>query len=277
MKSLYSLLSLNLHPNSNERLHLGLLMNDGAQVKFAFSPARLEVASKLLDTDDYRVLRNVAQALKSDLNPPSDGMSDVLKAEEWSENALVYLSKYSTNLLRFSTPEAIGLECNEDNFKRLFEKYIAAFPAPVKRKKDFEYRASRFIKTNLTNRTNVNLKLNSDKLKGLLFPFTIGSIGINEIPFACEPLDFIKRHDAVDHKIGHLLNLSKAFEANEYDEYKLFAIANEPPKSREVNHKIWSNLRASKFIDLVPENEAERIVEYAEEHDVRPWISTYNG
>ena len=271
LQSLYSLLSINLQPSSMERLHLGLLMNDGKTLIFNYSPARLEVASKLLNANSYRVLRSVIISLKKELNPTEDGMTEVLKAEEWSGKSLVYLSRYSTNISGFSSPEHIDLDCNEENFRRLFEKYIDVYPTATRKQKDFDYRASRFIKRNLKQRTSINLRLTSEKLKGLLYPFTIGSIGINKIPFACESLDFEKRHDSIDHKIGNLLNLSKAFEANEYEDYKLFAIAKEPSRKKTINHKIWSNLRSSGFVELIAEDETGKIVEYAEAHDVRPW------
>jgi hypothetical protein len=270
-KTTYNLLSLVWHPNSSERIHVGLFMNDGNRVLFQFNPNRLEAASKILSPDDFRLVKTALQDLKSHFATKKQ-VSAIQLASEWSPEKMSYLNRYSTNLIQVEESTSIDLELSESNFKKLFEKYLGiAQNHKSAQEADLEKRVHKIIKKELKSRTSLDLKLNSDILPGLLYPVSVPSIGKNEIPFVCEIFNFEKRVDSVRQKIGDVLNLQQAFHTNGMSEAKFFAIGNEPPKTDKASHKIWKDLHDSKWIEIVPEVEIEKVVNYTKEHDVQPW------
>lgn len=270
----YSLLALNVHPNSTQHIYLGLLMMDGFRSKFEFSKARLDLAKTLLGKDSHALLRHILNGLHEELNPESNGMNEVLNGATWNESYLHYLSRYSTNLIQFQKPTSINLVLTNENFDKLFEKYIGKLDQKEKLVHPFEGRVHRFIKRNLSHRTSIDVTVDSSNLKGMLFPMKISSLGMNENPFACEVLDFTKRHDVLEHRVANLFHFKKVLEEVGYTSNNFFGIGDEPSKALEVNHRIWKNVRESGLLELVPESESEKVVAFVNKHEVRPWFGT---
>lgn len=267
----YNLISLVWHPNSSERIHVGLFMNDGDRVLFQFNPNRLDAASKLLQPDEFRLVKSTLQDLKS-VFATKKQIDTIQLASEWGPDKMSYLNRYSTNLIQIETTTPIDLELNEVNFKKLFEKYLGSTRHDKNTlAEDMEKRMHKVIRKKLKTRTSLDIKLDSTHLPGLLYPVSVPSIGKNEAPFVCEVLNFEKRIDSISQKIGDILNLQRAFEHNEMTNAKFFAIGNEPSKKDKTSHQIWKDLYHSNWIDIVHENEIEKIITYTEEHDVQPW------
>lgn len=269
----YNLVSLVWHPNSSERLHVGLFMNDGQKVLFQYNPNRLEAASKLLQPDDLRLVKATLHDLKAAF--ASKKQTDTLHlASEWGEDKMSYLHRYSTNLIQIESTTAISLELNEANFKKLFEKYLGVDSSEkIASSIDLEKRISKIIRKKLKARTSIDLKLDSTILPGLMYPMAVPSIGMNEVPFVCEVVNFEKRVDSVTQKIGDMFNLQDAFGRNNMKGAKFFAVGNEPSKADKTAHQIWTNLRSTDWIDFVPEHEMDKVIDYAEAHDVQPWVA----
>jgi hypothetical protein len=199
-------------------------------------------------------------------------MNEVISNSTWNESYLHYLSRYSTNLIQFQKPTAINLALTEDNFERLFEKYLGKQNEKVKTAHPFEYRVHTFIKKNLSDRTNIDALVDSTNLSGMLFPMKVSSLGMNEVPFACEVLDFSKRHDVIEKRVSNLFHFKKVLEDKGHSKSNFFGIGEEPSKDLEVNHRIWNNVRELGLLKLVPENESETVVEFATDHGVKPWF-----
>jgi len=51
-----------------------------------------------------------------------------------------------------------------------------------------------------------------------------------------------------------------------------FIIGNEPDKQHDKQYKTWQEVRNSKFLDFVPHDEIQRVSEYMETHDVKPYF-----
>jgi hypothetical protein len=184
-----------------------------------------------------------------------------------------YLQRYATNLLVVEPTVPVALELNPENFQKMCERYLGMHSeTPRSDRSDLEHRARRFFSKELKQRTDLNAKLDSQELNGLLFPVVVPSLGLNEAPFVCEVLDFDRRIDVITQKIGEVLNLQNAFISNNYKQANFFAIGNEPAKKDRKTHQVWSDLRKYPHIQLVPEIEQERIAEFVIEHDVRPWF-----
>jgi hypothetical protein len=269
----YSLLALNVHPNSTQHIYLGLLMMDGFRSKFRFNKTRLDLAKTLLGKESHGLLRHILNVLNEELNPESNGMNEVLNGATWNESYLNYLSRYSTNLIQFHKPTAINLELTNDNFDKLFEKYLGKQEQKETVQHPFEGRIHKFIRQNLSECTNIDVTVDSARLEGMLFPMKVSSLGMNEAPFACEVIDFTKRHNVVEHRVANLYHLKKVLEGKGYSKNNFFGIGEEPSHDLEINHRIWKNVRDSRLLELVPENESERIVSFAVDHNVRPWFT----
>lgn len=268
----YSLLALNVHPNSTQHIYLGLLMMDGFRSKFEFNKVRLDLAKTLLGKESHGLLKHILNVLKEELNPETNGMNEVLNGATWNESYLNYLSRYSTNLIQFHKPTAINLELTSDNFDKLFEKYLGKQEQKAMMEHPFEVRVHKFVKQKLSGRTNIDVTVDSAKLKGMLFPMKVSSFGMNEDPFACEVIDFTRRHDVLEHRVANLFHLKKVLEGSGYAKNNFFGIGDEPSKDLEVNHRIWKNIRESGLLELVPESESERVVDFANKHEVQPWF-----
>jgi len=271
-RTTYNLVSLVWHPNSSERMHVGLWMNDGERVMFDYNPVRVELAGKLMDAGEWRMVKAMLQELKAAVSPRQQTSNHHL-ASEWGGDTMSYLQRYATNLLQVEASVPVALDLTPENFHKMCERYLGISRTPaIPRRAKMERRIKEFMASQLESYTTLNAQLDSGDLNGLLFPVIVPSLGINEIPFVCEIVDFESRIDAVSHKIGDMLNLKEAFEANHYKSATYFAIGNEPSKKDHAVHQVWNTLRESKWINLVSENEKDQIVTYAKEHGVRPWI-----
>ncbi len=271
--SFYTLLSVTPRPNSGERIHIGLLVQGGQRVRFDYSERKLEAAKTLLSEENFRLVKGLLQSLKTEL---SDGNQlEVFERDFniWDGEYLSYLNRYNSNLITYSPARKIEIKNSEENFAKLFSKYVSDFNTVEKNTNLIEKRVGNYLKKHLKKRTNIDTELTSDELPGLLYPVRLMSLGRNDAPFVCEALNFEKNVRAVDGDLGNLLNLRLAFEKNSDKNYKLFLIGNEPDKSLIKNHQIWHNVRQSGFVDLIPETEKEKVEEYAEMHNVRPWFS----
>jgi hypothetical protein len=137
-----------------------------------------------------------------------------------------------------------------------------------------EKRMKTYLSDQLMDRTSLDARLDATDLEGLLFPITVPSLGMNEVPFVCEILDFDSRIDVVSNRIGDILNLKEAFIQNNFQRATYFAIGNEPSKKNSALHQVWSTIHNAGWIELVPEAERQKVVDYAVEHDVQPWFNT---
>ena len=106
----------------------------------------------------------------------------------------------------------------------------------------------------------------------LILPVKVNFIGQNEVPVAGKTIFFNKRSYNLNNDIAVFINLIRSFEANDVRKGKYFMIGDEPLSKGDSRHKIWEQIRKNNYIDLVPLNEVNKITEYMNEHDVRPFM-----
>ncbi len=269
----YSIIYLKPYAGSDERLNLALFLSDGKRMLFDFSEERVQLISKLVGQTSKESIQGILRSLKESILTNSNELNNLIHAQTWSESYLSYLSRYSTNLIGVTVPKSIKIEVNQDNFIQLFHKWISTIDKKeLSKNVVIEERLSGFIHHSLEKLTNVNLKLNESIIPGILFPFTISSIGKNENPFMCEFLDFDMNLQQAKNRINYTLQLNQVFSNNNMGKATIYFVANEP-QNENLAHSIWNNLRDWSGVIIVSESDVKQIENFMEEHDVKPLIS----
>lgn len=275
MKTFYSILSLNIKPEINERLSVGMIMIFQEKVYFHYSKQKLSIIQNLIGKETYKsaldYLKLVENAVTSNeiQNHSSDTLN--LKVENkydriFSKQYLDYLSRYNNNLISFGSTNFIDLEATEQIFQTLFVKLVdkSAFDIIEDKvrlidnfKKEYYPKVKSYF--------NIEKEIDSTDFSGLITPVKIDLMGKNEIEVFAQSIDFEKKIQAIEFNIGSLLQLNRAFPNS-----KQFILGYEPNKQIEINHRIWNNIRAISDFEYVDISEAEKIEEYAISHGVTP-------
>jgi len=274
MKTFYSILSINIRPEINERLSIGLLMICGEKVFFRHSTSKLSVIQKLISKDVYKATQNYLKLVETSVssNEALSSNKNVFhfKIESkydrlFSEKYIEYLSRYNNNLISFSKPNFVDLEANEQIFRLLFNKFIdieeASDQVVIRRIDRFKKQYYPHVKSFF----NIEQEINSTQYSGLFTPVKIDLMGKNDIEVFGQSIDFEKKVYSIECNIGNLLQLNRAL-----PNAKQFVIGYEPDKNLEINHRIWDNIRQSSEFEYVDVSEAEKITEYAINHGVTP-------
>ncbi len=277
MKTFYSILYLNIKPEINERLSLGMLMVFGEKGFYRYSRQKLSVAQKLISKDRYKAsaeyLKLVEKAVEGNDAILNTNNFPNLNAESryqrlFSEQYIAYLSRYNNNLISFSKPKLLDVACTEDLFKKLFVKLIdeAAFDTAKKHEKRIEVFKKQFYPT-VNNYFNVEKELSPVLYSGLITPVKVDLLGKNKNEVFAHSFDFEKKLNSIEWGVGNLLQINKAI-----PRAKQFILGYEPDKKMQTNHHIWRNLRDLKEFEYIDISEADKITEYAFSHGVRPLL-----
>jgi len=274
MKTFYSILSINIRPEINERLSIGLLMICGEKVLFRHSASKLSVIQKLISKDVYKATQNYLKLVETSVTSNEAISSNKnefrFKIESkydrlFSEQYIEYLSRYNNNLISFSKPNFVDLEANEQIFRLLFNKFIdieeASDQVVIRRIDRFKKQYYPHVKSFF----NIEQEINSTQYSGLFTPVRIDLMGKNDIEVFGQSIDFEKKVYSIECNIGNLLQLNRAL-----PNAKQFVIGYEPDKTMDINHRIWNNIRQSSEFEYIDVSEAEKITEYAISHGVTP-------
>jgi hypothetical protein len=135
--------------------------------------------------------------------------------------------------------------------------------------------AKSFIVSNrdiLSQHFNIDEEITFREVPNLIVPVTVSLIGQNEVATFVQSLNLEKRTDKLSNDISEILFLQKAFSTSQKESVSI-AITQEPDKrSFSKQHEIWQQLRNTKDIINYDISEAQRVIEYAEKHDVRPFL-----
>ena len=272
--SFYSILYVELHPSSGERLNIALMLSDGNKAFFDYNPERISLLSQLIGNKKAAFIRDFIH-YSNDRFELTNGLflNDAVKSD-WSKDQLFYLSRYSTNIIRYTAPIEINLECDERTLEMLVASSFGQGKSSVVKEPEvsYEIKAKRRIHTGLDKRVTFDAKVDTTMLPSLLSPTKISAIGINGAPFTCEFVDLSKRIDICSHKIAHLTALDYALMDKYESKSKNFILSDEPSKSDKEVHQLWHNLYKSDRFTVVPLDEFGIVQEYAEKHDVQPIV-----
>lgn len=275
MKTFYSILSLNIKPEINERLSFGLIMISGEKVRFSYSKHKLSVIHRLITKETYRAaldylnLINESVVSYLSINEIAGGShtnSDSKYDHIFSEQYIQYLSRYSNNLVSFSNVKYLDVEGTDAVFQKLYFKLIdeTAFSETemkIKRidnfKKEYFPRAKTYF--------NVERKIDSTNYSELLTPGKMDLMGKNDTEIFVHSIDFEKELRSIEYNVGILLQINFAI-----PKAKQFVLGYEPGKENRIHHQIWDNVRKSNIFEYVDIKEADNIIDYAKTHNVTP-------
>ena len=132
MKTFYSIISINIRPEINERLSVGLIMIFGEKVFFRYSNSKLNIIQKLTGKEIWKATHNYLKLVQSSVsNKALSTNKDLLnlKVENkysrlFSEQYIEYLSRYNNNLVSFSKPNFIELEATDQKLDVFSNKIV---------------------------------------------------------------------------------------------------------------------------------------------------------
>lgn len=267
----YSTISIRFKPNTNELVHLGLFLSDGVSVRFDYSLRKLSMLSELLTKGQFHLAKNTLEHLSKEFSKRNNEIEQTFSAERWNKAAISYLNNYAQNLLIFGKPIEISTEVSDEVFSLFFNKYIIEEVDVLIKSSAFYDYVDTFYSNQLKTRTNLDVELTEQEVPKLILPVHIDAIGMNEVPFACEAIDFSEHHSAIRSKINALVHLNTAFDST-YKGSKMFCLFQRSDSKQKAAIDLFNNLRKSDLVQMVPKDEAEAIEEYVVKHNVQPFF-----
>jgi hypothetical protein len=281
MTAKYSILSVLIRPEIQEKISVGLLLFNNDEVYFSYSKNKLQVLKELLSQSSYKILRDVLESIEKKVAPDNQKalgrkgfniFKNNILDQSFSTSYISYLSKYSNNIISFTNPKEIYLEINNQNFSSLFKKYIDdIFEVKEEQSKikPFEYIKTQFG-DRITKHYELSKELTHQQVKNLIIPVRVDFAGKNEINVFAQTVDMEASLPTITHHINSFIQLKATYNKNEM-RIKDFIITKEPSKKDSPkNHAIWKQLKSSNILHYLDLSESEAIITYAEKHGVVP-------
>lgn len=280
MKTIYSILYVNFNTTLNERVSIGVLMSNGSKNYFKFSSDKLSAFKGILNNERYGLVKSYLKSIDKEIVSDNIVDSDKLFIKrdfknDWiNESYLVYLSRYSNNIIQFSEPKTIDIDLNDNTFKRVFEKYIFKFSDDANVKPEFNVYSivKKQLFPKIQEKVNIEKTLTSNDFENLFAPIDIDFIGVNGIPVAGQTIDFEKSHYYLENDVTRFVSLTKAIELEGDSRGKYFVLGREPQKRINKNHLLWEHIRDTEFLEFVDISEVGIIEDYIQKNNVRPFF-----
>jgi hypothetical protein len=279
MATYYSILSVHIRPEIQEKISIGFLLVGEGKVFFNFSRNKLLAAKGLLPDTSFRLLKDslknieTTAAIESNKDNAQLLLNDSLKKNTFSVSYIDYLSRYNNNVLSFSTPKKIDIQASEEIYDQLFNKFIddsETVTAISKTNNVDRFKANN--KVQLVKHFNVDREFTSIEIPKLIAPVKVDLLGKNEIPVYVQAVDLDKMVYHIEYELAQLAFLNLAFNEEEKPA-KGFVLSREPDKKEFKQHNIWKQLRSSKQFEYIDLSEPEKILEYAKKHGVQPLVA----
>lgn len=280
MTTHYSILSVQIRPEIQEKISIGFLLMDESTILFNYSKNKLLAAKALLSETAYKLLKDALQNIvvkasnenKLKANPQQSILSSLV-TNTFNKEYILYLSKYNNNIVNFTAPKEIELEVSQDVFSKLYQKFIDSTDA-IEKNTDTN-RIEQFKEERLTilnKHYNIDTELTHNQIDNLIVPVSITFIGQNEAPTIIQALDLEKPLYYLENDIAQILYLQSAFAAQKKETVSM-AITNEPDKKQfPKQHDVWQQLNKRKDIKNIDVSNVEEVIEYAVQHNVLPYF-----
>ena len=116
MKTYYSIISAQIRPEINENLTIGLILIGDKGSHSTISMNKIEVIKKLLSFDRFYGLWDIVLGITK--------MKDEQVKTVFTFDQLSALHKTDNNIITYSEPAYIDIEATEENFKKMYCKYV---------------------------------------------------------------------------------------------------------------------------------------------------------
>ncbi|MDE6682915.1 MAG: hypothetical protein K2J87_05765 [Muribaculaceae bacterium] len=107
----YSIIYAVIRPQIKERISVGLIIIDDSSIDIRYSDKKLAALKYLYTESELNFVTEVVRSIDKD--GTIKNISDI-----------EYLSRYSNNLISFSSIETIDLEATKENKEWLFHSYV---------------------------------------------------------------------------------------------------------------------------------------------------------
>jgi len=284
VKTQYSILSILIRPEIQEKISIGLLLFNENEVIFNYSSNKLDISKELVSDTSYKILKDVIKVIDNKfedtftLYSAKKGIKIFSNKDfenVFSSQYIEYLSRYSNNLIGFTPPKSINLDVNLDVFDSLFCKFVDLSQAeklPKEKSKPLEIIRERHKE--ILHYYNVNNEISHNYVPNLIAPVKIDFSGKNEVDVYAQTLDMEQPHHHIAYHINAFGQLKSAYLDNNKP-MKDFILSKEPPKSLKKQHDIWEQLRNTKKFNCIDISESQKIMDYAIEHEVKPLVANY--
>ncbi|MES2655905.1 MAG: hypothetical protein V4620_09975 [Bacteroidota bacterium] len=275
MATYYSILTAIIRPEIQERISIGLLLMGDEGVHFNYSTNKMAAVRTILHENDYKLFKDYVQMVVAKVSEIGKQKQQISLDKNYSvinEPYINYLSRYNNNLLSFTPTKSIDVPSTDDIFIKLFHKFIDNIDQskPIEQKRTFEAfrrKNEQILKSHYT----IEKEIYNKELPGLIAPVKVDLIGMNEIPVYAQSIEMDRNVYHIENDIAKLLFLRDAF-GKKFKHRTEFIVSSEPQKTQVKQHAIWKNLRTSHEFTYLDESEAGKIIEYAEQHGVKPLI-----
>lgn len=279
MKTQYSVIFASINAIISEQLSVGLILTNGEQNWFAYSPAKLSLMKHFFTDESYMLvktsLRNMQHSIeKATIQQAAedsvlfDPATPYINA--FSGSYLNYLNRYSNATLTFGSPVEIDVPASNELFQHLYTEMVFAETEGNKQVSPAEVAKAKLYPS-IEKNVNLDRRIEIGEIKGLVMPVDLDFIGKNENPVVGKLADFNQHNYYLDYAISFLFVLMKTFEQNN-ERGKYFVVGNEPDKKYQKQHATWKEIQNSKLLECIPFNETERITFYIKSHEVLPYF-----
>lgn len=273
METFFSILSVPLRQESEEKIAIGLVLSDSLKSQFHYSSNKLKIVKELLGETRYKFIRRYLKSIEktnfsSNKQSGKIGFSENLHLQNsmMNEPYFEYLSVYNRNIVTFSKPVRIDIEFNDENFLKLFEKYIDIEKPLIEKSLKQVSRVKEAFLPTVTRYFTEEREITEKEFPSIIIPVTVDLFGRNSIPVYAQFVDLERN---LNHIKGEYYDLKQLEEAIP-DGYG-FLVSSEPDKEQfPRQHDIWINIRKTTDFEFVDVSEVEKIKVYAEEHGVKP-------
>lgn len=271
MKTFYSIISTVLNPYISEKISVAMILSDGEKSLMKVSEKRISFLRNLLSKNDYLMVKDYLKSVNKILGEIDGKRNTIFNNQDnniiINENYFEYLSVYNHNVINFSNPVIIDLPVNEANLIMIYNKFIEKdinishdkqVNKVIKAKEEFNSKGSAYF--------NLKKRFTKEIYPEITIPVTIDLYGKNERYVIGQFIDFERNINHIKIDYFDLEQIEKI-----KPESLKFIISAEPEKNKFVHqHSIWEQLRSDDKYEYVDASEVDKIIEYAELHNVTP-------
>lgn len=269
---------------TDDSLSIGLLLFDGQKYWLRFSNDRKNVAKNLIG-ENAVVVDFVIKQLNSCVEITNKDISKS-KTEIFAMNIqldillnsdyLNYLNNYSNGLLKFSKPNFLDDDINEEKFGKLFEIFIGKKVErniiTQKSNKNFYELINKNLIEKVQNKIYTNIEIDNKISPSMLFDYKMDCIGLNGVFTGAKAIPFNRKADILDKEISHYLNLIMSLSTDyrkKNNENNFYLIADEPSDIASAEHNMWEDAYNTPFFKVINVEEVNIIAEKVEKTNAK--------
>jgi len=279
MNTFYSVIFASVNSIISERLAIGLVMVDNNGVWFRYSTKKLSLMKHFFSEEAFLLLKTSLKNIGSTVSSVNVDQTTVVtelftftskNQYAFSVGYLKYLSRYSNSTLTFNEPVKIDVEASDELFSYLYNEFIFVEIEEAVKVTTVETVKAQLYPS-IKKHVNLDRRIETGTIPGLIIPVELDFIGKNQRPVVGKVTNFDTSNSYLDGTLAKFILLVNTLEANNQSGCN-FIIADEPDKMNIHRHKTWNEIRNLRNIDLVPFQETQRVTDYMEIHDVRPYF-----